>query len=75
MAAIAMLELVESARAHERYRAIDLNTYDTSDGLGSCVGYGATEQEARRNLLDAIAECDAEPNKLARAGWHVEVAR
>ena len=52
------VEFIQWAPLNERYRAIDMNSFDGSDGLGSCQGYGATEQEARLNLLTAIAECD-----------------
>lgn len=54
------VEHLPHAPANERYRAIDLNTFDGSPtGLGSCHGYGPTAQAARFALLEAMAEYPA----------------
>jgi hypothetical protein len=49
------------APSDERWSAVDLNTYDTSEGIGACIGRGATTHEALLDLLEQIAEIAANP--------------
>ena len=45
----------------ERWSAVDLNTYDASEGIGACIGRGPTTHEALIDLLEQIAEIAATP--------------
>ena len=64
-----------SAPKHSQFQAIDWNSFDPapdSRGVSTCIGYGATRQEARLDLLDQIAGFDAakndEPTPRPRVG-------
>ena len=61
-------QLHGSHRGVQHWTAIDQNSYDGPDpdgGVGSCVGSGPTEGDAKLDLLDKIA--DAEKKSRPRA--------